>query len=74
LEDIKEDFNFNHFLIDINEINSLDLIFYTSGLNEGRYSYQFIYEPLNSESYDYNQLLQKVNKTILELSNLIKNH
>ncbi|MFZ6624179.1 hypothetical protein ACOXU5_00650 [Vagococcus fluvialis] len=73
LEDIKNDFNINHFLIDINEINSLDLLFYTSGLNEGRYSYQFIYEPLNSESYDYNQLLQKVNKTILELSNIIKN-
>ena len=73
LENVKEDFNINHFLIDIKEINSLDLIFYTSGLNKGRYSYQFIYEPLNSESYDYNQLLQKVNKTILELSNLIKN-
>lgn len=73
LEDIKNDFNINHFLIDIKEINSLDLIFYTSGLNEGRYSFQFIYEPLNSESYDYNKLLQKVNKTVLELSIIIKN-
>lgn len=48
LKDINNDFDFTYFLIDIKEINSLDLIFYTSGLNEGRYSFQFIYEPLNS--------------------------
>lgn len=73
LENMTDNFDLTSFLNDIQEINRLDLIFYTDGLNEGRYSYQFIYEPLNSKSYDYNQLIQKVNKTVLELSNLVKN-
>lgn len=71
-EKIKSDFDMTNFLIDSDKITTLDLIFYVSGLNKGRYSYQFLYEPLTSESKEYNELISKLNRTVLELHQIIE--
>lgn len=67
------DLNLLDSLTDVDEIKNLDIIFYTKGLNEGQYSYQFIYEPLYPYSDEYTNLLENVNKTISFFYQLLKN-
>ena len=53
-------------LNDLKEIQRLDLVFYVDGLNEGRYTHQFLYHPIKIESDDYENFIHQVNQTIFQ--------
>lgn len=62
-----------NYLVDLKEVNNIDLVFYVSGLNEGRYTHQFLYKPIRTKSDDYQPLISLVNQTLITFQQ-IKNH
>ncbi|MGY3765256.1 Vpu [Vagococcus vulneris] len=48
----------------VKQADHLDLVFYTSGINEGKYSHQLLYQPLTQNSEERVDIINKLDKLI----------
>lgn len=55
----------------VQKIEHLDLVFYTIGLNEGKYNHQMLYHPLLTSSEDYITAVYELDKLIMALYQIL---